>query len=210
MPGAPVILVSGFEPYGPYKVNPSAELAATLDGRAVGPATVRSLVLPVHRDEAAARLAPALDEAPLAVVLLGLAAGRARLALERVALNVLDYPIPDAEGVELHGPPCVPGGPPAYWSRLPLEAILAALTAEGVPAYISNTAGTYLCNQTMYWMLHALAERGASTPAGLIHVPLLPAMVAATGTDEPSMDFRLLLRAVEIALGVVGRAAKGS
>jgi pyroglutamyl-peptidase len=204
----PVILLTGFEPFGPHKVNPSGEVARALDGHTAGGTRVRSLILPVHQTGAAATLEPVLVETePLAVVQLGLAAGRMRIGLERVALNVLDYPMPDAEGAQPHGRPCVPDGPAAYWSRLPLDAILGTLTAEGIPAYVSNTAGTYLCNQVMYGTLHWLAERGARTPAGFIHLPLLPSMVAATGTDEPSMDFPLMRRAVEIALGVVARAA---
>jgi pyroglutamyl-peptidase len=204
----PVILLTGFEPFGPHKVNPSGEVARALDGHTVGGTRVRSLILAVHQTGAAATLEPVLVETdPLAIVQLGLAAGRMRIALERVALNVMDYPLPDAEGAQPHDRPCIPGEPAAYWSRLPLDPILGALTSDGIPAYISNTAGTYLCNQVMYWTLHWLAERGARTPAGFIHLPLLPSMVAATGTDEPSMAFPLMHRAVEIALAVVARAA---
>src|SRR5207253_2401853 len=77
---------------------------------------------------------------------------------------------------------------PAYFATLPLGAMLEALVAEGVPAYVSNTAGTYLCNQTLYGTLHRLAERGHPARAGFIHLPLLPAMVAASGLEQPSMD----------------------
>jgi pyroglutamyl-peptidase len=100
----------------------------------------------------------------------------------------------------------VPDGPPAYFATLPLEAILAALTADGIPAYVSNTAGTYLCNQTMYTTLHALAQRRHPARAGFIHLPLLPSMVAAGGLEQPSMDASLMVRAVEVALGVLTRA----
>src|SRR5437773_1257294 len=86
-------------------------------------------------------------------------------------------------------------------------AILPALTAEGIPAYVSNTAGTYLCNQTLYTTLHSVRQRSNPPKVGLIHVPLLPVMVAATGLEQPSMDFPLMLRAVEVALGVLGAAA---
>jgi pyroglutamyl-peptidase len=81
--------------------------------------------------------------------------------------------------------------------------MLAALTAEGIPAYLSNTAGTYLCNQTMYGTLHALARHRHPARAGFIHFPLLPAMVAASGLEQPSMDLALMVRAIEIVLGVV-------
>ena len=207
-----VVLVTGFEPFGTYTANPAQEVAKALDGRRVGGALVQSAILPVHHREAPARLLLLLREVdPGAVVHLGLAAGRARIALERVALNVMDYELPDAAGYQARGEPCVPGGPAAYFATLPLPAILAALTAEGIPAYVSGTAGTYLCNQTLYGTLHACAERRKREPAarpprvGFIHFPLLPSMVAAAGLEQPSMDLGLMLRTVEIALGVVVR-----
>jgi pyroglutamyl-peptidase len=201
-----VVLVTGFEAFGGHAANPSLEVAKALDGRAVGEAVVRSAVLPVHHAEAAPQVSRLLDETdPLAVVHLGLAGGRARIALERVAVNVMDYDTPDNAGYRARGEPCVAGGPAAYFATLPVAAIVAALVAEGIPAYVSNTAGTYLCNQTMYGTLHRLAQRRHPARAGFIHLPLLPAMVAAAGLEQPSMDAGLMVRAVEIALGIVAR-----
>lgn len=200
------MLVTGFEAFGGHAANPSLEVAKALDGRAVGEAVVRSAILPVHHAEAAPQVSRLIDETdPLAVVHLGLAAGRARIALERVAVNVMDYDTPDNAGYRARGEPCVSGGPAAYFASLPVAAIVAALIAEGIPAYVSNTAGTYLCNQTMYGTLHRLAQRRHPARAGFIHLPLLPAMVAAAGLEQPSMDAGLMVRAVEIALGVVTR-----
>ena len=204
---AAVIVVTGFEPFGSYQANPSEELAKAVDGRMVGSVTVKSLVLPVHHAGAPEVVASALAElAPTAVLHLGLAGGRARIALEWVAVNVMDYELPDNAGYRAAGEPCVPDGPAAYFSTLPLAAMLAELTSEGIPAYVSNTAGTYLCNQTMYTTLHAVRDLREPPRAGLIHVPLLPAMVAAAGRDEPSMDFTVLLRGLEVALAVLARA----
>jgi len=83
------------------------------------------------------------------------------------------------------------------------KTLVAALTAEGVPAYVSNTAGTFLCNQTLYATLHEIAMREHTMRAGFIHLPLLPAMVAASGLDQPSMDLSLMLRGVETAIRIV-------
>lgn len=200
----PVVLVTGFEPFGPHASNPSEALAKAVDGREVGGCAVRGVVLPVHHAEAGRRVERLLDELdPAAVLHLGLASGRARIGVERVAVNVMDYELPDAAGFRAAGQPCAPGGPAAYFSTLPLDAVLAALAAEGIPAYVSHTAGTYLCNQTMYTTLHALARRGRPVPAGFVHVPLTPGMVAATGLDQPSMDLALMVRAVEVTLAVV-------
>jgi pyroglutamyl-peptidase len=200
------ILLTGFEPFGSHAVNPSGEIAKALDGREIGDCRVRSMVLPVHHAEAATVVARTITEGePVAVIHLGLAGGRARIALERVALNVMDYELPDASGYRATGEPCVPGGPPAYFSTLPLQAMLQALLAVGVPAYLSNTAGTYLCNQTMYTTRHAIERAGRGPVAGFMHLPLLPSMVAAGGLDQPSMGLSLMMRAVEVCVGVVAR-----
>jgi pyroglutamyl-peptidase len=206
-----VILVTGFEPFGPHAINPSEALAKAMDGRRFGSCVVRSATLPVHHRDARVCVDALVAElAPESIVHLGLANGRARLALERVAVNVMDYPIPDNAGRRVVEEPCIPGGPAAYFSTLPLSSILAALLGEGIPAYISNTAGTYLCNQTLYGTLHALACRLADGElriprAGFIHVPSSPAMVAASGLDEPSADLALMLRAVETVVDVMAR-----
>jgi len=204
----PHILVTGFEPFGGDALNPSGDLAKAMQGRRFGALAVRGVVLPVEHVAARRAVAAALDEPGLAAVLhLGLAGGRARIALEQVGVNAMDYPLPDAAGRIVKGEACVPGGPAAYLATLPLPAILAALTAEGIPAYLSYTAGTYLCNYTVYSTLHALAARRAAVPAGFVHLPFLPAMVAAHGLPEPSMAIGLMLRAVEIALAVIAEAS---
>jgi pyroglutamyl-peptidase len=134
------ILLAGFEPFDGDTVNPSGEVAKQLDGRVIGDCVVRSVILPVQHEAARAVMAPLLG-APgtVAVVHLGLAGGRARISLERVAVNAMDYSRPDAHGQLLRDVACVEGGPAAYFSTLPLREILAALTAEGIPATISPT-----------------------------------------------------------------------
>ena len=205
-----MILLTGFEPFGTYKDNPSAEVAAALDGRSVGDDAVRSAVLPVHHARAAALVAELVEQAPpRAIVHLGLAGGRARIALERVAVNVMDFEIADNAGYRAAGEPCVADGPAAYFSTLPLQAMLEALGAHGVPAYLSSTAGTYLCNQTFYTTRHLLASRTLDIPAGFIHLPLSPSMVVASGLEQPSMDVPLMIRAVEVALRVVSAGGTG-
>jgi pyroglutamyl-peptidase len=199
------IVVTGFEPFGAHTSNPSAAVAKAVDGRRFGDAVAAAAILPVDHREAFARLADVIDTEPDAVVELGLAEGRARIALERVAVNVMDFSIPDSAGYRATDEPCAANGPAAYLATLPLRAILAALTAEGIPAYISSTAGTYLCNQTLYLTLHAIAARRARTRAGFLHLPLLPSMVAASGLDQPSMDLALMVRAAEITLAAVAR-----
>jgi pyroglutamyl-peptidase len=195
------LLLTGFEPFDGDSVNPSGEVAKHLDGRVLGDSVVRSVVLPVQHEAARARVAPLLEAPGLtAVVHLGLAGGRARIALERVAVNVMDYSRPDAHGQVLRDVACVADGPAAYFSTLPLRDMLAALTAEGIPAYISNTAGTFLCNDVAYTTLHALTGRRLPVLAGFVHLPFLPSMVTAHGLEEPSMDLAVQTRAIEIVL----------
>src|SRR5439155_160523 len=127
-------------------------------------------------------------------------------ARRRRMILFMGFEIADNVGYRATGEPCVPGGPVAYFSTLPLGAILEALVAEGVPAYLSNTAGTYLCNQTMYTTRHVLERRGLAIPAGFIHLPQSAAMVAASGLDQPSMDLPLMIRAIETALRIMAAA----
>jgi pyroglutamyl-peptidase len=200
-----MIVVTGFEAFGGHPSNPSEEIAKAVDGRTIGGHTVRAATLPVqHVDAARAAARLRSEHEPVAVLHVGLAAGRARLALERVAVNVMDYECADNAGYQARGEPCVAGGPVAYLSTLPLADILDALRREGIPGYLSNTAGTYLCNQTLYATLHAIAAGRKHTLAGFMHVPLSPAMVAASGLDQPSMDPGVGVRAVEVAVRVIG------
>jgi len=204
------LLLTGFEPFDGDTVNPSGEVAKVLDGHVIGDCVVRSAVLPVQHEAARAIIVPKLEASGLIGALhLGLAGGRARISLERVGLNVMDYSRPDAHGQILRDVECADDGPAAYFSTLPLRDILAALTAEGIPATISNTAGTYLCNYTLYASLDAVNRRGLALGVGFIHLPFLPSMVAAHGLEQPSMDLAMMVRATELALARIapGRVA---
>ncbi len=195
------MLVTGFEPFAGDSVNPSQEVAKLLDGTAVSGHGVRSLILPVQHEAARERVSPALKAPGLAAVLhVGLAGGRARVSIERFGVNVMDYSIADTAGVVMRDTPCIAGGPAAHLSTLPHREILQALTAEGIPAHISNTAGTYLCNYVLYTTLDTLGHRSRKIPAGFLHLPFLPSMVAAHNLEEASMDLSLAVKAVEIAL----------
>lgn len=207
MPGT--LLLTGFERFGAHAVNPTELLAREFEDRVLGAWRIRTAVLPVHRVDGPARALALLDEVrPAAVLHFGLAEGRARIALEQVAVNLLDYPIPDNGGHRPTGEPCVPDGPAAYLGTLPYAAMHAALAAAGIPAYLSTTAGTYLCNQVFYTTLHAVATRRLPTRVGFVHVPLLPAMVAAAGKDAPSMDLGLMRRAVEVLADTLPEAGR--
>lgn len=144
MKSAPV-LVTGFEPFGGDAVNPSAEIARALDGRVIAGRTVVGAVLPCVFRTSTRELARLLRRhRPAVVIATGLAGGRAEVTPERVAINVDDARIADNAGAQPIDVPVVRGGPAAYWSRLPIKAIVSALQQRGIPAAVSQTAGTFV------------------------------------------------------------------
>ena len=201
-------LVTGFEPFGGHGLNPSAELARRIDGATVGGVPVAGRILPVdiaRIDRAIAGVLREID--PVAVINLGLAAGEPVVRLERVALNLAAFEIPDNAGRLIEDRALEKAGAAALWTRLDLAQIRRALLAQGIPARLSSTAGNYLCNAAMYRFLRAVPAR---VPCGFIHVPLLRAQAAAM-LEQPgarelgqyaSMEFPTLLKAVEIALEI--------
>ena len=134
------------------------------------------------------------------VLSLGPANGRSMLALERVGINVLDFPVPDNDGSQPTDEPIVEGGPAAYIATLPIKAILTAWREAGLPGHVSNTAGTYVRNQASYRSLHLSEEHGHR--AGLTHVPYLPRQAAHAERGAPSIALDLMVRAVEVALEI--------
>jgi pyroglutamyl-peptidase len=204
-------LVTGFGPFGRETTNPSQTVAEVLDGTVAGGLTVTSLVLPVSRGRAPKLLQAAIDEVRPEVVLgLGVASGRVAPALERVAVNVADFPIPDVDGDAPVDEPVVDGAPAGYFSTLPVKATVAAWAAAGVPGYLSNTAGTYLCNLIMFEALHRAATDGFR--AGFLHLPSDPEGIAARGADAPTiptMSCELMARAARLALETAAGHAGG-
>lgn len=201
------ILLTGFEPFGGATTNPSADLARALDGRLVAGHRIVGAVLPCVFAKAGRALSSLRRRhRPRAIVCLGLAESRAEITPERVAINVADARIPDNAGAQPIDRPIVRGGPAAYWSTLPVKKIVAALRAEGLPASVSNSAGTFVCNHVFYGLMHALAHDPfpgePSARGGFIHVPPLATSVHAK-RNKGSLSLERLRRAVEIALGCV-------
>lgn len=195
------LLLTGFEPFGGDRVNPSQGVARALHGQHVGGLRVEGVLLPVDTVRAPRVLREAIGRtSPGAVLLTGLASGRAQLALERAALNVLDFRIPDNAGVSKQDEPIEPGGPSAYLSTLPLRAIVSAWRAAELPGYISDTAGLYLCNQLMYAARHVL---GDGVPCGFVHLPANAAVALNAPSPIPYLPQSEIERGVRLALEVV-------
>lgn len=181
-----MLLVTGFEPFGGMERNPTGEIARRL-GEEPG---IEGAVLPVDYSKIGAALDGLLSRPWDAVLLLGVAVLRSRFTLEKVAINYRDPARADNSGTCPEDSTLMPGGPDAYFSTLPLEALLESLFDEGVPAEMSLTAGPYLCNASMYLARAALDER--EVPCGFVHLPRTPDM---KGKGEP-MEFNLQLRGV--------------
>ncbi|MEW6308538.1 MAG: pyroglutamyl-peptidase I [Bacillota bacterium] len=197
-------LVSGFQPFGGDAVNPAREAMLALRGRRFGPWEVAGLELPVVFAQAGELLIEALPaHRPQLLIMLGLSSGRPELSVERLAVNLADAFIPDNAGAKPQDAPVVPGGPAAYLSTAPTRRMAAAIQAAGVPARLSYTAGTYVCNYVYYLALHHLAVTGSDLPAVFIHVPPLPAQVVDK-RGQPSMALPTIVAGVEAALLAVG------
>ncbi len=209
------VLVTGFEAFGDSATNPTARLVDQLDGEVLLGRRVVGLELPVSTARVPALLTAAINtHEPELVLSLGLANGRSMLAVERVAVNVLDFPMPDNEGAQPVDQPVVPGAPCAYFATVPVKSTVLAWSEQGLPGYVSNTAGTYLCNATLFHSLHLGASRGHR--AGFVHVPYLPEQVAALTSSSrtgpgplhlpsgglPSMAYETMLAGVKAAVTV--------
>lgn len=194
---APVVLLTGFDPFGGEAINPSWLAAQALHGRRIAGHRVVSARLPVVFGESLASLHRLLAEhRPALVICTGQAGGRAALSLERVAINVDDARIPDNANRQPVDDPVVALGPAAYFSSLPIKAMHQALRHEGIAAEVSQTAGTFVCNHVFYGLMHALATRRGFKRArgGFIHVPWL------SGQGEPSMPLDEMVRGLRVAI----------
>lgn len=182
----PCLLLTGFEPFGGEAINPSWEAVRALQGAVIAGHPIVSVQLPCVFGRAARVLGTAVTRhRPSVVICVGQAGGRPGLTPERVAINVDDARIPDNAQAQPIDRPIARRGPAAYFTTLPNKAIVAALRAEGLPAELSNTAGTFVCNHVAYALMHGLARspRRPRPRGGFIHVPFLPEQVA----DRPGV-----------------------
>jgi len=199
----PTILLTAFEPFGGDAVNPSLLIARRLDGETIAGARVVAVELPCVFHRALTALEEALERTrPALAVALGLAAGREGLSIERVAINVDDARISDNAGAQPVDEPIAAAGPAAWFSTLPIKAIATALNQAGVPASVSQTAGTFVCNHVFYGLQQRLA--GTGVRSGFIHVPLLPEQ-AERYPGKPVLALDEQVRGVRLALEVALR-----
>jgi pyroglutamyl-peptidase len=201
------ILLTGFEPFGGDTLNPSGEVAKALDGARTGEAgeyKVVTKILPVEWVTTRKVMASVIEEVdPVMIMSLGLASGRPELNVEKVAVNYTSR-YKDNKGSILDELNITNNGPDAYFATIPVEDIVEAIKAKGIPARLSLSAGSYLCNYTFYSASDYIAQKGKrdKVPVGFIHIPATPDMVAGTGKSMASMDLDMIKHGVMEAIGV--------
>ncbi|MFE3650548.1 pyroglutamyl-peptidase I [Streptomyces sp. NPDC059101] len=180
------VLFTGFAPFDGAATNPSWQAVRTAAATPLAGLALHTAELPCVYGAALTALRTAIDETrPDLVVAVGQAGGRPDITVERVALNVDDARIPDNAGAEPIDEPIVPDGPAAYLSTLPIKACVAAVRAAGLPASVSNTAGTFVCNHVFYGLAHLIATELPHIRGGFVHVPYAPEQV--TDRAQPSL-----------------------
>ncbi|MFO7168627.1 MAG: pyroglutamyl-peptidase I [Chloroflexota bacterium] len=200
-----MVLLTGFEPFGGDQVNPSLEVVRRIGSEGVDGLRISTLVLPVDARRVPEMLAEALRRLrPDACLMLGLAGGVAALQIERVAVNLCDFRIPDNGGSQLIDEPVVAGGPAAYFATVPVRAMQEAARGAGVPAELSLSAGAFLCNMAMYAALHVCATESLATRCGFVHLPALPEQVLGDTRARPTMALETICAGVRAMLRVLG------
>ena len=190
------VLLTGFEPFGGDAANPSGEAVRLIADRWTGPEDLVTAVLPVTFAGASQRLRALIDEhRPDIVIATGLAGGRAVVGIERVAVNLVDARIPDNDGDQPIDVPSAPGAPSAHFATVPVKEIARRVSDAGVPAEVSYSAGTFVCNHVFFTALECAASR---TRAGFVHVPW--SSEHAPAPDASSLPLADIARAIEIAV----------
>ena len=195
------VLVTGFEPFGGEDINPSWEVVKHLDKLVINDCQIVALQLPCVFFESLEVLYRAIDQYdPTLVIAVGQAGGRTDITIERIAINIIDASIADNQGQQPIDKTIIAEGPAAIFSTLPIKAIVAGLQAANIPASVSQTAGTYVCNQVMYGLLNKISDR-RGVKGGFIHVPYLPEQ-SAIHVGKPSMALETIRRSIELAITI--------
>jgi pyroglutamyl-peptidase len=205
-PTTRVLLLTGFEPYNGAEINPSGEIVRELDGTEIGGIRIVGRQLPVSSAVAPGVLRSAIDELePSAVLMLGVWPGRSVLTVERLAVNVLDFPFPDNDGRQPIDTPVTRGGAAAFFSTVPVRAVAGAWHAADLPGAVSNTAGTYLCNQAFYVALEHTAP--TKLQVAFVHIPTVPSEASRHDPPHPSMALSTLIEGVTVAVEAIAALA---
>lgn len=196
------LLVTGFDPFGGEKINPSIETVKRLPGEIAG-AKIIKLEIPT----VCGRSVEVIEEAiirydPDVILSIGQAGGRADISVERIGINVDDFRIPDNEGNQRTDEPIDPQGPDAYFVKVPVKAMAERIRERNIPASVSNTAGTFVCNHVIYGVCRLIDVKYPGKRSGFIHIPYLPQQVLDK-RNTPSMSQELMVEAVTAAIEAI-------
>lgn len=188
------LLITGFDPFGGASVNPAWQAVKLLPDT-LADFTVHKLEIPTVFEKAPATVAEYAQQLqPDVILCIGQAGGRSAVTPERIGVNIRDAKITDNEGNMPKGAFCVPDGPAAYFATVPVMAMADAIQAAGLPGQVSNSAGAFVCNDTLYCLLHRYA--GTNVKVGFIHVPYAPEQ------GNPSLPVEQTAKALEAAIRV--------
>lgn len=193
------VLVTGFTPFAGEASNPSWEIVRALPDVMSG-CRIEKLKVPTEFGKAIDTVKKAIDKfQPDVVLCFGQAGGRSRMSVERIAINIDDAAIADNAGVQLIDQPIYRDGPAAYFCSVPVKAMVAAMIKAGVPAEVSNSAGTFVCNHLIYGVLHHLGAGGSSARAGFIHVPYMESQIVGR-RDTPALSLNTMIAGAKAAI----------
>ena len=196
----PCVLITGFAPFGGETVNPSWQAVQKLDESIIMKHRVCTLELSCEFNTSIKELHQAIESHnPKVVICIGQAGGRSEISIERIAINIDDARIKDNAGNHPIDIPIEKNGPDAYFTNLPIKRILQALHNSNIPAAISNTAGTYVCNHVMYGLMHYINEHYTNMKGGFVHIPYLPSQ-AVHHNDAPSMSEETVINALKVII----------
>lgn len=193
--------MTGFAPFGGETVNPSWQAVQQIAAHWDGPEPLAIAELPVVFGESATVLREIMRKVrPDLAIAVGQSGGRTQITPERIAINVDDARIPDNAGNQPIDEPIAPDGPAAWFTTLPIKHAVAAMRAQGIPAAVSNSAGTYVCNHIFYQLMRIIAEEFPATRGGFVHVPFSLEQVAAAGTAQAALSVETIAAGLRIIL----------
>lgn len=198
------ILLTAFTPFDGESINPALEAMKLLPDK-IGNLAVLKLEVPTVFGKSAKLAIEKIErEKPDFVLSIGQAGGRAEITPERIAINIDDAGIPDNEGNQPVDRPIVPDGENAYFSNLPIKAMVEAMKKEGIPASVSNSAGTYVCNHLLFSVLYYIKKNALPIKAGFIHVPYIPEQTV-NKRDKPSMSLAEIVRGLKASIEAISK-----
>jgi pyroglutamyl-peptidase len=196
------ILVSGFDPFGGETINPSIEAVKRLPDTINGVEIIK-LEIPTVIGKSIDVLSQAVEKhLPDVVLSVGQAGGRSDITVERIAINIDDCRIKDNEGNQPIDEPIVIDGPDAYFLTLPIKSIVSNLQSQGIPASVSNSAGTFICNHVAYGMAHLAKTKYPNMKTGFIHIPFIPEQVL-NKSNMPSLPLDRIIKALEMVIQTI-------